>query len=516
MKIFTPLKKVMMIAALLIAGNLSAATIFNETFGTDDGAAHKYYEFDTSYTGFSNYGAATIVRIGSSDIRATATIGHCLWLPKGKDAGISFNDFSAVGASNMIMSFEVAVYNKDVTLTDEIKISVNGQNIAYAATGLTGGNAYDKVVCTTPVPTADVLNITIQSSAAENTVGYRIDNVLIEGTKDTSVPEITATAAIFEDTTVGKTTSAQTIEVGGNNLSSAITYAVSGDDAAAFNVTGTLTANGGNLSATFAPTKVGAHAATLTLTSGTVEKTLTLSGNGLSPNILVTNEFTTTLEPFTAVSVQGENAWGASIYGAKMSGHNDGANEDWLISPALDLSSVTAANVTFTHASNFAVDMPTEYTMWFSTTYNGNGTINAADWKQVTITTYPAAQGWDSWVDATIDFPADVMQKSNVYFAFKYMCTDASAGTWEVKNLVATATSTVGISANEENATKVYANGKTIVVENTVSQPVAVYTITGQVVAQQAATVGTVKINTTNSGLFIVAVGNKAYKVIVK
>ena len=121
------------------------------------------------------------------------------------------------------------------------------------------------------------------------------------------------------------------------------------------------------------------------------------------------------------------------------SGFADGAshaNEDWLISPALDLSGRSAVNITFEHAINKGDlnNLKTNHTLWMSDNYSA-GDPNAATWEQVEITTYPDGKSWTYVSSGEIAVPAAYL-KANVRFAFKYLCSDKESATWEMKNLV--------------------------------------------------------------------------------
>ena len=104
-------------------------------------------------------------------------------------------------------------------------------------------------------------------------------------------------------------------------------------------------------------------------------------------------------------------------------------DESWLISPVIDLSSETAAYLTFEHATNFfdTSKLEDEASVWAKV----DGTDN---WEKVSGITYPESQGWDFVSAGDIDLSAYAGQK--MQFAFVYKSTEAKSGTWEVKNVV--------------------------------------------------------------------------------
>jgi hypothetical protein len=90
---------------------------------------------------------------------------------------------------------------------------------------------------------------------------------------------ISQSAPLAFETRTG-TDTVKSLSAIGLSLTADITVAISGDDAGAFQLeTATLPAGGGTLRITFSPVETKAHTATLTLTSGTITKTISLTGN---------------------------------------------------------------------------------------------------------------------------------------------------------------------------------------------------------------------------------------------
>ena len=143
---------------------------------------------------------------------------------------------------------------------------------------------------------------------------------------------------------------------------------------------------------------------------------------------------------FTNISITGTQTWHYSNqYGAKMSGYSDAdsrtySNEDWLISPAMDLSNYSSATLTFSHAFGPRSSIPTtdaqkaQYTCWVSNDFNGD--VTTATWTEIPITYGTSA--W-SFITTTVDIPAENL-KENCRIAWKYVCTNSSA-TWEIKSV---------------------------------------------------------------------------------
>lgn len=150
---------------------------------------------------------------------------------------------------------------------------------------------------------------------------------------------------------------------------------------------------------------------------------------------------------FTAVNVIGDQVWAWNSYKYMlMTGYVSGAyfdNEDWLISPAMNLTERTTPWLTFTHVGRYFGDTGTSnekmrkaITIWASTKSDGTS-ITPADWTQLTIPEagYPSGANW-TFIPSTPISLADYAGKDNVRIAFKYLSSgaDGAAGSWEVKN----------------------------------------------------------------------------------
>lgn len=149
-------------------------------------------------------------------------------------------------------------------------------------------------------------------------------------------------------------------------------------------------------------------------------------------------------DKFTVVSVTGdEYKWTFDAkYGAKMSGYNNDTkttvpNEDWFITPALDLTGKSAATITFNHAFGPAASVPNtdatkaQYTIWVSNDFNGD--VKTATWTELKGMVY-GTTGWGYVSSGDIAIPAENL-KANCRIAWKYVCNDVSA-TWEIKEVI--------------------------------------------------------------------------------
>ncbi len=149
--------------------------------------------------------------------------------------------------------------------------------------------------------------------------------------------------------------------------------------------------------------------------------------------------FETSWSDWSKYSVTGTQEWQLDTnYGnpdncAKMSGYASGSNnvnEDWLISPEIDLSTVSGASLSFQTASKFSGNL---LEVKISSDYAG-GNPNTATWTDLTATldTDTSAYVWTN--SGHIDISSFAGGK--VFLAFKYTSTSSASTTCEVDNIV--------------------------------------------------------------------------------
>jgi len=216
--------------------------------------------------------------------------------------------------------------------------------------------------------------------------------------------------------------------------------------------------------------------------------------------------FYSSLGGFSSVNVSGTNDWyvDTNYHYAKMNGAASDNNEDWLISPAFDLSKHQVATLSFDHAANKgnAANKTTMQTLWMSADYV-DGDPSTGTWTQVTIPTYPEGNSWTFVNSGNITVPTDFLVK-DMHFAFKYVAATASEGScWEIKNVVlnASCSATAIEQPTATNEPIFAANGRIYGADD-----MRIYTVLGLDVTRQ---------NGSLCGVYIVKVGDKAQKVVV-
>ncbi len=140
---------------------------------------------------------------------------------------------------------------------------------------------------------------------------------------------------------------------------------------------------------------------------------------------------------WTKYDVLGAQSWYQATFGnpapsAVMSGYSGGnnANEDWLISPAIDLSNVTTGTMSFETASKFTGNL---LEVFVSTDYDGSSAPSTATWTPITATLDTNTSNYIWTNSGIIDITA--YTGGNFFVAFKYTSTTSASRTWEVDNV---------------------------------------------------------------------------------
>ncbi len=141
---------------------------------------------------------------------------------------------------------------------------------------------------------------------------------------------------------------------------------------------------------------------------------------------------------WTTYSVLGSEVWQIDpTYGnpgscAKMTGYagSPNANEDWLITPSIDLSNTVSPALSFQTAMNYSGPA---LEVFISTDYvDGDNPTSGASWTPLTATL--SSGGW-SWTDSgNIDLSNYVNE--TIHVAFKYTSTSSATATYEVDNVL--------------------------------------------------------------------------------
>lgn len=281
----------------------------------------------------------------------------------------------------------------------------------------------------------------------------------------------TPTSLAFSNQAINTTSAAKTYVLSAGNLTNNTTLTVTGP----FSISKDNTTFANTLSYTvadlatnqtvyvkFSPTAVGnANGAIVHASAGATSVSLALSGPAIDPNQTAFNfENCTTVgstalsDGFYQYSVTGPQTWGCTTTfghdasdptGAgsagnalQINGYSGGniLNEDWLISPALNISSFNYAILSFWTRSAFAGD---KLQLKISTNYTGSGNPALATWTSLDGK-FPET-GSDKWTKSdNIDLSA--YKGAPVYVAIVYNSTTSSASRWTVDDFAVTNSNT--------------------------------------------------------------------------
>lgn len=321
----------------------------------------------------------------------------------------------------------------------------------------------------------------------------------------------------------------KTILIQGINLTGNLTFTLSGANSSyfslSFNELSQANAQTGNqLIITYNAPDLGTHNAILTITGGGITPaSFNLTGTSVGcQDLNFSAPFSSTMVPFTQFSTTGNQTWSwrSADYGVTMSGYAssaNNANEDWLISPVIDLSDYNNVTLSFQHTINKGIvaNMQTENTAWISNNYAG-GNPSSATWTALTIPTYPAGNDWTFVNSGNIIIPINNCL-TNSTVAFKYISTSSASSTWEIKSLtVSGMCKTSSVNSNGVKKThKVYANNKNVYITNLENEEVLIYDVCGKNIFAKKNNQGILTINSVATGIYFVKVDKELQKIIV-
>ena len=197
-------------------------------------------------------------------------------------------------------------------------------------------------------------------------------------------------------------------------------------------------------------------------------------------SIRFSETFATGLGQFEAVNSLGSSEWihNSNYSCAYINAYTTAPDEDWLVSPAFDLTNQISGEIRFQHALGYGSsdNWPNQCQLLMSADYTND--VTSATWTSLTITEW-SSRNYE-WKDNTIAIPDSFLGQTNVHFAFHYDVA-SSAPAWEIKNLTFNTVCQTPDSTAVENVPtrpsvqKIIRHGQIIIIRGGVE-----YTITGQ------------------------------------
>lgn len=219
------------------------------------------------------------------------------------DANNKVHTTTAVCTTNRLKTMEVTWYSNQVMLKSGAMQWQAKKGYIYNKTDL---GTIQSVTVTSSEGTFTTYYGTKQNPTSGTTVRGGFFKVKVGGAtgkttkvtvtfvvEESSDPElITSANSISFGSVVKESSKEQSLTISGTNLTADADLEITGTDATMFSVNKTtIKATDGNIAATdvtvtYTPTAAGEHNATLTISSGTLEKTVTLTGTGFVPHYI--------------------------------------------------------------------------------------------------------------------------------------------------------------------------------------------------------------------------------------
>jgi hypothetical protein len=154
--------------------------------------------------------------------------------------------------------------------------------------------------------------------------------------------------------------------------------------------------------------------------------------------VILSETLTTSLGDFSQQSLMGDQVWGWTSYGAKITGYVAGKNyrnDDWLISPSINLENTSDVVLNFSNVHRYGTDISgaTNLKLYATDSYI-SGIVDPTEWTELSFTHAPGTN-WIFVHSGDINLGA-FAGKHNVHFAFRYLSDSINSATWEVKNVV--------------------------------------------------------------------------------
>lgn len=373
-------------------------------------------------------------------------------------------DLSA-NSGNFTVKFKVKGWT---SVEGNIKVtatSLTAQNVTYTSTisgtfeektlNFTGGTSNSTIIFETTAKRAFFDDIEVYYQSASNAPNLTFTNTPVN----------------FGNQNLNTSSSAISYTINYNNLNgtdlnlnTAPPFTISNSENGIYGTSLTLSGLNGAGNATiyakFNPTATGSVSQNISHTGGGLSSAsnVSLNGTGIDPNATSFNfesctptGSTTLSDGFKQVSITGAQTWActnfgrnpsdpslSSGYALQMNGFSGGSvqNEDWLISPAFNLTATNYPILSFWSRSAFAGD---QLQLKVSTDYLGTGNPNAANWVNLDGK-FPASAS-DVWTKSD-NIGLTAYKNATVYIAFVYTSNTSAASRWTVDDFSITNSST--------------------------------------------------------------------------
>lgn len=268
-----------------------------------------------------------------------------------------------------------------------------------------------------------------------------------------------------------------------------ITYSSSDQEVATISTEGLVTVVGPGTTIIKATTE-----ADDTYREGVAQYTLTVRAS--SATLPHSIDFKSGLGDWLTYTPMGTTNWESTKYGAQANGYNKGEGETYLISPAVE-----ATSIVLSFGSEFAFSGPAAQ-LFYSSNFDPNTMEqpSEADWTEIT-----EMATWATSEETTPSGDIELKDLTEpIRFAFKYTCSDADgAARWTITDLMIKEGTATGIASVEVAGMKIIGGKGQVTIEASEAATVAVYALTGAQVRQIELTEGS-NIVTLPAGIYII------------
>ncbi|WP_299702813.1 choice-of-anchor J domain-containing protein [uncultured Pontibacter sp.] len=413
---------------------------------------------------------------GSSVYNYTAGGGNRLYVQLSSNSSNGSDQIAAavntMGKSSIKVSYDVELINnqsRSVGVTLQYRVGESGDWTEVASTDYTSKDLTEEgdirsIEAMLPAGAENnavvqlrwVTYENVESGVGGSRDGVAIDNIVIEETNPAPQPvQVSASSLAFGTVGVNQVADILSYDVVGHELTNEVVLAVDG----AFSLSKTedgeytqrLVFTPSELEETrkvfvkLATSTVGNFNSTITHSSNGVDYgTVSLSAEVFSPYIQNFNNCATALPGgWVAYSVIGDQVWGCTTFGrenednqrtngVQINGFSGSAreNEDWLISPSLDLSDFNIAALTFWTRTAFKGP---GLKLMVSTDYDGTSAPSSATWTELNGD-FPELAS-DYWKQSFIDLSAYKGESVFVAFVYTAVAEADGAARWTVDDV---------------------------------------------------------------------------------
>ena len=230
--------------------------------------------------------------------------------------------------------------------------------------------------------------------------------------------------------------------------------------------------------------------------------------------VLLYEDFEDGLGVFTAYDAYGDQNWHQGTYQgttyANMNGYAEGAphqNEDWLISPTIDIQSGLYEELLFDFRTAKKFEGP-DLQVLVSMDYDGQDEPGEYTWLDITDV-FDFSTGDYEWVESGT-FVIDEIIPGHYHFAFKYTSTNEAAASWEIDYVKLIGKGTTSVNENNIQSVNLYPNPAREQVSFMLESDaqVSVFDMTGRKVSEMNATAGEAQLNVSQleSGVYFINV----------